>query len=183
MDGLKFSDYDEWSGIQKQNIFEAWVPFVPDRPLDFFVHNEGSENEGFITSIINDTSKLSTHNVVIPLKRRKVVILTSDKLCADIYYPDVLVAKIVTIKDHHCTQDWYKLLLADKHSLFVRLPKEITGEESYINMAQVTSIGKKLLIQKKYILPAERMQLVERRHKECIDLGVIKNDTESAASE
>ncbi|WP_237690735.1 PemK-like protein [Paenibacillus caui] len=183
MEGLKYSDYDQWSEISKQYIFEAWVPFVPDRPLDFFVHNEGSVTEGFITSVIDDRTVYSIHKAVIPLKRRKVVILTADSLCKDKYYPDILVAKIVSIKDHHRDQEWYKLLVQDKHALFVHLPAEITGEESYINMAQVTSIGKKLLIEKKNILSAGRMQLVERRHKECIDLGVIKTEIEEAINE
>lgn len=183
MSKLYFSDYDNWPTIQKQYIYEAWVPFVTDRPLNFFINNHGSEKEGFLTEFIEDNSISSEHRVLVTLKRRKVLILSSDEQAQNKIQPDVLMAKIVTIKPIQRLQDWYKALIKDEHALFVYLPKEITGEEAYINMTQVTTIGKKLLIQKKNLLTADRMELVEKRHMECIDLGVIKPDAEIAVGE
>jgi len=180
---LHFSDYDNWKDIEKQYIFEAWVPFVSDRPLQFFVPREGCEKEGFLTDIIDDNTPSSQHQIVSDLKRRKVVVLTSDELSKSLTFPDVLVAKIITVKEHHRQQDWYRLLLRDEHPLAVYLPKSITGEECYINMAQITTIGKKLLIEKQQLLPADRMEIVEQRYEEIADLGVIKLDSEIAINE
>jgi hypothetical protein len=171
---LRYIDRDNWHEIERQYIFEALVPFVPERPLDFFVYNHGSTNEGFITSIIEDANSLAEHKIVTTLKRRKVLLLTSDELCRDLIYPDVTIAKVYSIKPEHKKQEWYKLLVADQHPLYVYLPDNITGEECYIHMASATTIGKNMLIQKKCLIPGDRMELVEQRHQECIDLGVIK---------
>lgn len=110
-------------------------------------------------------------------QRRKVIVLSSDDYSKNIHIQDILIAKIVTIKSNHREQNWYKLLIEDKHPLFVHLPEGITGEESYVNLAQVTSIGKKMLINKRLLLPEDRMQLVENRLNDFIDLGVIKSDS------
>lgn len=50
-------------------------------------------------------------------------------------------------------------------------------------MAQITTIGKKLLIEKQGLLPHGRMRLIEDRYKEIVELGVIKNESEAAANE
>ncbi|EJW13909.1 PemK-like protein [Paenibacillus alvei] len=171
-----FSDYDKWSEICKQGIFEAWVPWVSDRPLEFFIPKHDNPKEGILTDVISDKTEESQQKIITDLKRRKVVVLTSDDQCQDTYFSDVLVAKIVSIKDHHRTQDWYKnYLLNDIHPFYVHIPANGVLKESYINIAQPMTIGKKMLIKNhNMILPADRMVLVEKRFTEMIDLGVIK---------
>ncbi|MGG4105252.1 PemK-like protein [Paenibacillus lautus] len=171
-----FSDYDKWSEISKQSIFEAWVPYVSDRPLQFFIPKHGSDNEGYLTDVIADSTNESEHKIVTELKRRRVLILTSDELCKSKTFPDILVAKIVSIKERHREQNWYKNhLVNDTHPLYVHLGKDVTGEESYINLAQPMTIGKKMLIQNyNKVLGPDRMALVEDRYARLVSLGVIK---------
>lgn len=172
---IPFSDPDNWEEIEKQSIFEAWVPFVAQRELQFYIPNPEKENHGIITGIIDDSSHDSEHFIVSKMKRRKVIVLTKDELCQDVMFPDVLVAKIISIKDK--TSRPYKLMVENKHPFFIHLPEHITGEESYINMAQVTTIGKTLLIQKQSMLPRDQMAIVEEMYAKCVDLGIIKEDS------
>lgn len=171
-----FSDPDKWSEICKQGIFEAWVPYVSDRPLNFFIPKHGSPNEGFLTDVIADNTFESSQRIVTDLKRRKVLVLTADDLCQDTYFDDILVAKIISIKDRHRQQDWYKnLLLKDKHPFYIHLPENGVIKESYINISQPMTIGKKMLIENhNIILQSNRMALVEKRYAEMVDLGLIK---------
>src|SRR5690606_1971483 len=111
---------DNWSEITKQSIFEAWVPYVSDRPLDFFVPRSDDGKEGVITNVIDDRTPLSEHRIVNTMKRRKVIILTSDELCQNYMISDVLVAKIISVKVHQRNQDFYKkYLINDIHPLYV----------------------------------------------------------------
>lgn len=186
---LRYSDPRQWVNIEKQMIFEAWVPYVSDRPLDFFVPCEIKDSTyegkrvGFLTEVIEDDSIYSTHLAVSELRRRKVVILSRDDVCQATYEDDVLIAKIITVKDHHRSKPWYEQLVEGTHQWFVHLPAEITGKESYINMSQIMTIGKKMLIQKHKLLPSEQMEMVEARYVYGVELGVIKDlDDEIAVS-
>ncbi|OME54071.1 hypothetical protein BSK59_15940 [Paenibacillus odorifer] len=176
-----FSDYDKWSEICKQGIFEAWVPFVSDRPLEFFIPNHDNPKKGTLTDVISDNTQESQQRIITDLKRRKVLILTSDELCKDMMFPDVLVAKIISIKDHHRDKDWYNnLLIKDKHPFYIHIPENEIIKESYINVSQPMTIGKKMLIKNhNMILPADRMILVERRYADMVELGVIKVSEDS----
>lgn len=184
-----YSDKERWKDIEKQMIFEAWVPFVSNRPLQFFVPYPKSEEEeesplhtgiikGHLTNIIGDDSTSSTHNVVSTLKRRKVVVLSRDSVCKNDYMPEIIVARIFSIKDKHREARWYPDLVSGNHEWFVHLPKHITGRESYVNMTQTMPIGKNLLIKRYGLLDSELMKMVEARYKHGIALGVIKETSD-----
>lgn len=187
MNPFYYSDENKWNDIEKQAIFEAWVPFIANRPLPFFIPyaDEGTQDihsgkrvEGFVTNIIGDDSLNSSHLVVNKLKRRKVVVLSRDEVCQNRNMPEILVARIYSVKDYQRYAPWYEGLLNGKHEWFVHLPAEITGKESYINMTQVMPIGKNLLIQKHDMLSTYHMAEVEARYEYGVDLGVIKLDGE-----
>lgn len=129
--------------------------------------------------MIEDDSIFSSHKAVTDLKRRKVVVLSRDEVCQSQYEDDVLIAKIITIKDYHRSKPWYQDLVNGSHQWFVHLPEHITGKESYINMSQIMTIGKKMLIQKHHYLPSEQMEMVEARYVYGVQLGVIKETDEA----
>lgn len=186
----RYEDHQYWSEIGKQQIFEAWVPHVANRPMGFFVpFNDGQDIEllqrepyitkpieGMVTNQIQDNSIFSEHLVVNKLKRRRVVILTGTEWCVDETYPVVNVAKIVSIKPDRKGTKWHQTVVNGDHPFFVHLPEEITGVESYINMAQVTTIGKKLLITKYGQMRADIMRSIEKTYNKIVDLGIILPD-------
>lgn len=182
---FKYIDRQKWSDIEKQSIFEAWVPFIPNRPMPFFISDEFSDDgkpllhngmTGYLTDIIGDDSKSSIHYVLHTMKRRKVVILSSDDVCQNTTMPDLLVARIVSVKDYHREAIWYPNLLDGTHEWFVHLPEHVTGKESFINMMQAIPIGKNLLIEKyPSMLSSDKMRMIEERFAAGLALGVIKD--------
>lgn len=193
MSYLRYSDRSNWKDIEKQMIFEAWVPYVSDRPLDFFIPFKTDDknppsalhkrSEGFITDIIEDNSNFSAHLVVTPLKRRKVVILSRDEVCQSYDDDEVLIAKIVSVKKWMRSLPWYSDLVNGSHQWFVHLPESETGVESYINMSQIMTIGKKMLISQHSLLDPERMKMVESRYMYSVALGLIKGESEEDEDE
>jgi hypothetical protein len=173
--GNYFADMDKWDEIQKQGIYEAWVPYVIDKPIDFFVPDPEKDSYGYITSVIDDNTPISEHKILTPMKRRKIVILTSDENCKNRFIPDVTILKIISIKDSVKNQDFYKkYLINDLHPFYVHLPEEITEKESYVNIVQIMTISKKLLIKNVSMMPSTRMDIIESRIADYIDLGNVK---------
>ena len=173
---MRYTEKANWKEIARQRVFEALLPFVPERPIEFFVPDPMDPNKGTISESFGDTRGAAVQKVVLTLKRRKVLILSSDEICHNNYQTDVTVAKISTISEKQKSKGMYKLLIADKHPLFAYLPAEVTGEESYVDLSSVTTIGKSMLLSDKLQIPAERMQLVNQRLEECIALGIVKED-------
>lgn len=175
-----FSDRDNWKKINKQCIYEAHLPYVPERPFLYFILEHGSDTKGFLSKELGESSKNSELLIVNTLKRRKVLVLSSDDLNHNTVQPDILVAKITSIKEHEKTQNFYKLIKNDQHPTYVYLPKSITGEECYVDLTSVTTIAKNLLLEYKAFLPPDRMEEVEKVFQDCLDLGIVKKNMESA---
>jgi mRNA-degrading endonuclease toxin of MazEF toxin-antitoxin module len=173
---LRYTDKRNWKEIERQRVFEALLPYVPERPIEFFVPDPSEPNKGTICKHFGDTQGAAEQKVVLTLKRRKVLILSSDENCQSQYQTDVTVAKVSSISEKQKSTKMYQLLVSDRHPLFAYLPKDVTGVESYVDLSSVTTIGKSMLLSKKVLIPAERMQLVNQRLEECIALGIVKED-------
>ena len=180
----KFVSKKNWEQIEKQYIFEALLPFVPERPIDFFIPdpNDATKTKGTLSNSTGDFSLAAEQRVVLTLKRRKVVVLSSDENCQDTALRNVMVARIISIKPEQVGQDWYNLLVQDQHPWFAYLPKEVTGQECFVDLTSVTAVGKTMLLSKKYMVPSDRMAIVETVFQNCIDLGVIKSDEAEQAN-
>lgn len=178
---MRYTNPDNWNEIERQYIFEALMPYVPERPIGFFIPDSDDPEKGTLSKSYGDFSKAAEQQVVLTMKRRKVLILSSDELSQDNVFSDVTVAKIVSIKPYQRNEEWYKLLIEDKHPLFAYIPKDITGQECFVDLSTVTTIGKSMLLSRKVQIPGSRMEIVNERLEECIALGVVKRTEEEIA--
>lgn len=167
-----------WTDFQYGHIFEAVVPYVPERPGLFYKPHPTQRNTGTITSSLGNFSNASEQQMVTTLKRRKVLILSENEIVQDSTMRDITVAKIYSVKPTDRNQHWYQLLISDQHPFFIRLDSSVTGVECFVNISTVTAIGKTMMLDKKMPVPAERMTLVGQRITEYIGLGLMNKDAE-----
>ena len=79
----------------------------------------------------------------------------------------IMVCPIFTIYEQDKRKPWYHLVKADKHPFFIYLPKTVRKQnkeellERYVDISQMISIHKGILIKKQNQVPADRMQLIE----------------------
>ncbi|WP_124118483.1 type II toxin-antitoxin system PemK/MazF family toxin [Paenibacillus xylanexedens] len=173
-----FMDKSKWSLIKKGWIFEAAVPYVGERPLDFFIPDSRTPYRGKVVSgtavaLSEDFTEGGDkeYQVVLNLKPRKVVVVSNDELNADTTQRDVMVAKLYTIKRKDKSEPWYPLAVSGSHPFFVYLGQEITGRECIIDLSTITTIHKNMLLQEKLdITPI--MPAIESKIKYCFDLGL-----------
>ncbi|WP_339236229.1 hypothetical protein MKX40_22210 [Paenibacillus sp. FSL R5-0517] len=179
----KFLEQSNWSLIKRGWVFEAVVPFAGERPLDFFIPDQRNSYRGRKHSISQTGTSValsenfetgqSEFEIVLKVKRRKVVIISSDDLNGDNSHDDVIVAKIYSIKEHEKDEEWYHLTKAGTHPLFAYLPDAVTGKECYVDLSNTTTIHKNMLLDEKYDI-TEFMDIIEQRIEYCYQMGVYK---------
>lgn len=177
----KFLDESNWSLINHGWIFEAAVPYVSERPLDFFIPNANNPDTG---TVVNGTKVQmqaqfldgKEKQVVLKVKPRKVLILSNDELNHDASHYDVTVAKIYSIKDSEHSEPWYDPTVEGTHPFFVYLESSITGKECYIDLSTVTTIHKNMLLEEKLnISPV--MESVGSKLEYCLSaLGMYRDN-------
>ncbi len=176
----KFLDKSKWSLIKNGWVFEAAVPYVGERPLDFFIPDvkspfRGKVVRGTSVSLTEDftTGGNKEYQVVLQLKPRKVLVLSNNELNEDLDHYDVIVAKIYQVHPDDKLSAWYELAKNGNHPFFFWLDKDITGRECVIDLSSVTTIHKNMLLEEKMDL-SPIMPAVDQKIKYCFDLGMEK---------
>ncbi|MFS0643668.1 type II toxin-antitoxin system PemK/MazF family toxin [Siminovitchia sp. 179-K 8D1 HS] len=180
-----FINKERWKEIERGFEFEAAMLFPSDakRPLSFFVPDEGNAKRGSITTEIGDfspikvgeTFKANTQQIVMNIKPRKVVVLSSDEINKNENFEYILVAPINTIKPNQKIKDWYKQLISDRNPIFTYLPKG--NLDRYIDLSQTIGIHKSLLLKKYSYIGKERMEILENDLLQCLSLGIIDEES------
>lgn len=173
-----------WKNIERGYEFEAAMLFPSDtkRPLSFFIPEELGSSKGEIRNSVGDFKpikvgekfKAREQMVVMTIKPRRVVVLSSNEINQDEYFEYILVAPINTVKPHEKEKNWYKLLKEDEHPIFTYVPN-IKGDR-YIDLSQIVSIHKSLLLRKYEEVAIERMDVLEANLLQCLSLGIIEED-------
>ncbi len=179
-----FLNKTSWGNIERGYEYEAAILYPSDtrRPLSFFIPDvEGSSNGKIISSVgnfkpqkIDGKYQAKEQMVVMNIKPRKVVILSSDEINKNTDFEYILVAPINTVKSNEKVKDWYRLLIEDEHPIFTYLPKN--NLDRYVDLSQIASIHKSLLLQKYGEVSSERMEILETNLLQCLSLGVIEDD-------
>jgi len=121
-------------------------PSDTERPLLFFLPDEDDNEHGrlsrdrgdFSAQIVNGNRRAREQKIVMTVKPRRVIVITSDEINQSEEFEYILVAPINTIKSAEKTKDWYKSLKEDKHPIFVYCPNG--RYERYIDVSQITTI-------------------------------------------
>lgn len=169
----KFISKENWKDIKRGWIHEAVIPFTAERPLDFFIPYKNDDKKGTIISGLGNFVPSTIQKAVFELKQRKVLILSSDEICSDQYVHDVTVAPIYGIYQEDKFKDWCKKVIDGTHPFFAYLPKEVTGMECLVDLTNVVSIGKNMLLIDKCDIN-DRMNHIENILESCLSLGIYK---------
>lgn len=180
-----FLDKASWGNVERGYEFEAAILYPSDnkRPLSFFIPDvEGSTYGKIVDSIgdfkpvrIDGKSRAKEQMVVMTIKPRRVVILSSNEINQNTNFEYILVAPINTVKQFEKAKEWYQLLKEDSHPIFTYLPNG--NIERYVDLSQTVSIHKSLLLKKYGETPPERMEALESNLLQCLSLGVIEDDS------
>ena len=134
--------------FNRGKIFEAVVPFVGERHLEFFIPDKncsytGKTRRGIVVAFDSEFLRgEKVLDVVLGLKARKVVNITNDKLNHDVNHDDISIAKIYGIKEEDKAEEWYQdsiygvhknMLLQEKQDISVFLPLIISKILSHSN--------------------------------------------------
>ncbi|PIH61536.1 hypothetical protein [Paenibacillus sp. LK1] len=185
----KFLDKSNWSLIKNGWVFEAIVPYVGERPLDFFIPDNKSKFRGTTTGTRKvkgprkGTNIATTENfsrggefeIVLTAKTRKIVVLSNDDLDNSLGHGTVMIAKIVSVDEHEKEEEWYKLTVEGSHPFFVHLDEAFTGKECFIDMASITTIHKNLLFEEKFFLGNNIMMNVTSKLDYLMNLGFYRH--------
>ncbi|MEF3086460.1 type II toxin-antitoxin system PemK/MazF family toxin [Bacillus altitudinis] len=179
---------NSWTSIERGTEYLAAFTFHAKRPLSFFYPDSQDPEKGIITNSVGDfspeqqndgTFKGRVQHIVVPLKPRNVVVITSDEINKSQNYEYILVAPIYTIKTAERNKDWYSILRDDEHPIYTYLPGK-NGLERYADLSQTTSIHKSLLLKKLVTIEEERWEVLEENLLHCLSLGIIDEDVEDA---
>ncbi|WP_100489243.1 type II toxin-antitoxin system PemK/MazF family toxin [Sporolactobacillus pectinivorans] len=179
-----YMNKENWKDIHKNNIFNAVMVYPSDtkRPLRFFLPLQDNPNQGIISEYRGDFSpqlkdgkmKAREQQIVMTVKPRHVVVISYDFINNSSEYEYILVAPLNTIKENEKIKPWYQKLITDEHPIFVYCKNE--RYEQYIDVSQITTIHKSLLINKVGELDSERQRVLEDNIVECLSLGVLDED-------
>lgn len=182
-----------WTDILRGYLYDAAMFYPSDtkRPLDFFIPDDDNDSRGTLIKDIGDFRpvqvdgkfRATEQKIIVTLKPRKVLVITNDELCQNENIEFVHIAPIMSIYDRDKSKGWYQKAVNDQHPFFVYLPKNITGRECYIDISEVASIHKSMLLRKLNRLPQERLEIVEETIIQWLDLGVYEEEIEIEKSD
>lgn len=182
-----FLNRENWKQIERGYEFEAAILYPSDtkRPLSFFIPNKNNPLEGkivdqignFSPEIIEGRPRAREQQVVVTIKPRKVIIVTNNIINQNEEFEYILIAPINTIKLSEKSKDWYEKLIYDEHPIFTYIPKG--NIERYVDLSQIMTIHKSLLLTKYDKIPDERMELIDENLLQCLSLGIIKEEAEN----
>lgn len=189
---IRYLDTDNWYEINRGHLFEAVIYYPSDtkRPLTFFIPDENNRSRGSVVASIGDFKakeingrmRAVEQQAIVGLKPRKVLILSNDDFNMSAEFEFVQVAPIMSIDDKDKLKNWYTKTKNDEHPAFVYLPAEVTGRECYIDISEITSIHKSMLLSKLKALTDERLRVVEDNILECLALGFIEEQQDISIS-
>ncbi|MDP8527361.1 hypothetical protein ACFWA2_19815 [Bacillus subtilis] len=178
----KFIHKENWSYIKRGWMHEAVVPFTAERPLNFFHEDPTDSSKGVIAKGLGSFTPGKIHKAVIELKQRKVVILSNDDHCSDTDIYDVTVAPVYGIYEDDKKENWYSLAVKDQHPFFAYLPKDITGKECVVDLTNVISISKNMLLVDKVDIN-HKMSHIESLLEKCLSLGIYRKSSIDTSEE
>jgi len=189
---VRYLNVDNWSEINRGHLFEAVIYYPSDtkRPLTFFIPDEDNRSRGSVVASIGDFNakeingrmRAIEQHAIVGLKPRKVLILSNDSFNVSPEFEFVQVAPIMSIEDRDRLKQWYIKAKNDDHPAFVYLPVEITGKECYVDISEIMSIHKSMLLSRIKALTTERLKIVEENILECLDLGLIEDQQDISIS-
>lgn len=167
-----FIDPEKWGNIERGYYYQAAMYYLSDteQPLRFL---ETSDDETYKIkkrhgnfNAVN--GRAVEQDIVVTLKPRQIIVLSNDKMNKSKNFEFVQILPVFSLTYHDSMKPWYQNLKNDAHSGFVYIPRGKYGLA--IDLTQVSTIHKSLLLKKQYKVPKDRMDFIESQLLELLDL-------------
>ncbi|KEF38952.1 hypothetical protein M670_01768 [Schinkia azotoformans MEV2011] len=172
-----FIDKSNWKYIKRGYFFQAAMYYLSDteQPLRFLVSNDEGvlsieERNGDFDPIIleNGKKQAKEQDIIITVKPRQVIILSDDKINESEQFEYIQIAPVLGISDKDIVKPWYRKIQEDNLTGFAFIPRGENGIK--VDLTQVTSIHKSMLLEKQSKVPTERMAFIDSQIVELLDL-------------
>ncbi len=178
MSESEFINPEKWKNINRGYFYQAAMYYLSntEQPLRFLEFND-EENSYKIVQRYGDFSPVKVEgrkraveqDIVITLKPRQVILISNDRINQnkDFEYVQVLPVFGLTYQDSN--RPWYQDLKNDNHIGFAYLPRG-TSHGVAVDLTQVSTIHKSLLLKKQSKVPEDRLEFIESHLLELLDL-------------
>ncbi|MGE5528554.1 MAG: hypothetical protein ACM3X6_05365 [Patescibacteria group bacterium] len=170
--------------MKRGEVYYAAVPYLPEYPLNFFIEDCDSDGKKLGTGRLQTQlpeqqlrgrDKNPEYHVVLPFKRRMVLLFSSDKLLADPRIPSALVMPIHTITENQAVNNPFhrKLIEANcfREAFYLG---ERSGRKAMVSVIEVKTIAKSLIYEHANIsLSAQELTSIDVRFADCVGSSVI----------
>ncbi|MBM0064795.1 type II toxin-antitoxin system PemK/MazF family toxin [Alkalicoccobacillus gibsonii] len=177
MSKIDFKQRKNWHIIERGCFYQAAMPYMSDteQPLKFLTSDESGKlsfverTDDFLPAEDENGRKTAVpQDIIVTVKPRQVVVLSNDVLNKSRDYSYVQVAPVYGLYKTDTTRWYYEDLINDKLEGSVYVPSN--GYGIRIDLIQITSIHKSMLLQKQRKVDKERMELIESELVGLLDL-------------
>lgn len=181
MNNLRYMDPKNWGDIERGYVFDAAMLYHSKRPLKFFVPDDDDANRGrlvdangdFSPVMIDGSPRAREQQVVVTVKPRKIIVLSTDLINKSSDFEYIHVAPLFSISKEDREKSWYPLVKEDRHVTFLLVPGR-KGYERYADLSQMTSIHKGLLLNRQEKVGEDRMEQVNDMLLNILELGILQ---------
>lgn len=174
----KFLHVENWKDIKRGWIYEAVIPYTAERPLDFFTPDADDPNRGTVAKSNGTFNPNTVQKAIFEMKQRKICIISNDDFCQDPSIYDITVAPIYGIYEDDKKETWYEETKNDTHPFYTYLSDEYTGKECVVDLSNVMTINKTMLLKDKKDVTS-RLPQIEKCLGYCFSLGMYKKQESS----
>ncbi|RXI96322.1 hypothetical protein DS745_21605 [Anaerobacillus alkaliphilus] len=145
-----------------------------EQPLKFIVRKEDGtisiekRNGNFDPIVVDGNKRAVEQNVLITVKPRQAIILSNDVINRSDNFSYVEVAPVFGLTERNSEELWYEDLINDRLEGFAFISKGRYGIE--VDLTQITTIHKSMLLKKQTMVPKHRMDFIESQILEQLDL-------------
>lgn len=177
MSESKFVNPEKWKEIKRGYFYQAAMYYLSDteQPLRFV---DKSDNHTYTINkkignfdpvTVDGKLRAVEQDIVITVKPRQVIVLSNNKLNQSKQFEYVQVLPVFSLSYENSKQGWYSKLVQDIHLGFAYLPRR-KGFGLAVDLTQVSTIHKSLLLRKQSKVPYDRMTFIESQLLELLDL-------------
>jgi hypothetical protein len=171
-----FINPENWQDIEKGYFFQAAMYYLSDteQPLKFLVSDENGvlsieeRNGDFDPIEIDGIKKAKEQDIVVTVKPRQVIILSNDTVNQSSKFEYIQIAPVLGLYRNNIRTSWYNDLINDNLEGFAYIPKGRYGVE--VDLTQITTIHKSMLLVKQSKVPTDRMAFIESQIVDILDL-------------
>lgn len=171
-----FINPKNWKDINRGYFYQAAMYYLSDteQPLRFIKKNADDtfnieKRHGDFSPIKMDGVKRAVEqDIAITVKPRQVIVVSNDIMNKNPNFEYIQVLPVLGVYQSNTKKPWYQRLISDQLPGFAFIHKGQYGVK--VDITQISSIHKSMLLEKQSMVPTERMEFIESQMLEVLDL-------------